>query len=162
MNNNPEYKRIYKSHSNFFPVEQPKYPGSLEEYIRIYRKSVDNNRNDEYLKKFISNEIKLNYKIEVVEKKLLLDDEYIDLFNMDYSTLCKQWMEEEEQKKMENKEPKYVTLHYSPAGFDEEQLYTVSTSSSYDVPNKDTESSRTVIKPDGTLETHITLELNNF
>ena len=31
--------------------------------------------------------------------------------------------------------------------FDEEQLYTVSTSSSYDVPNKDTESSRTVIKP---------------
>ena len=62
------------------------------------------------------------------------------------------------KKKMENKEPKYVTCIIG--GFDEEQPYRVNLG--YDLPDKDTESSRTVIKPYGTLKTHITLKLNNF
>lgn len=129
MENNSEYKRIFKCHSNFFPVEQPKYPSPLEEYIQIYRNSVDNNRNDDFLKEFISYEIKLNYKNEFIKKKLLKDNEYIDLFNLEFPILCKQWKEEKKQKKIGDKEKEYVTLHYSPSGFDEEQLYTTSKSS---------------------------------
>lgn len=97
MHNNHKYKRVFKSHSNFFNVKQSKYPPPLEGYIEIYRNAKNKNDATDFFKAFISNEIKLNYKNEFIEKKLLNDDEYIDLFNLEFTNLCIKWNEEKEK-----------------------------------------------------------------
>tara|TARA_B100000242_G_C42974758_1_gene452406 strand:+ start:169 stop:417 length:249 start_codon:yes stop_codon:yes gene_type:complete len=80
VESNPEFKHIFKSHSNFLS-EQPTNLLPLEKFIRIYRNPLDKNSDNIYLKAFISEQIKTNYKKEFIEKKFLKDDEYTDLFN---------------------------------------------------------------------------------
>ena len=152
MESNPEFKHIFKSHSNF-QSEQPTNLLPLEEFIRIYRNPLDKNSDNTYLKEFISEQIKTNYKNVFIEKKFLKDDEYTDLFNMDYSTLCKKWKEEEEIKKMEEKTR--VSISFNPNAFDEQKIFTTS-----DSQNNENYPFRTFVKPDGTIETRMTIELN--
>ena len=72
---------------------------------------------------------------------------------MDFSTFCKQSKEEEEQKKEEEKQ---YSIIYNPNAFDEKKKFTISEYSN--THNKD-DSLRTFVKPDGTIENHMTIEL---
>ena len=91
LNTNKE-KIVFKRHTNFVMT--------LQDLIDSYRYQTSLDKKDLYdlifTKKFVKSEIKLKHRKEFLEKKLLNDDEYLDLFNSDFETLCKEWGKEKE------------------------------------------------------------------
>ena len=100
LNTNKD-KIVFKRHTNFVMT--------LQDLIESYRHQTSLDKKDLYdlifTKKFVKSEIKLKHRKEFLEKKLLNDDEYLDLFNSDFETLCKEWggkKEDEKEKETEN------------------------------------------------------------
>ena len=151
--------KIYKSHSFIATAQnQESYVNkiSLEEIIDLYRneaKSEDHIIDFEFIKNFIKNEIKINFKKEFFQKKILSEQECIELFNLDYESLNSLWEKEFQQKKRNN-----LFIHYNPNSFDEKNILTIKENENdNDDTNVSDRKTNVRIKSDGTIETCVTI-----
>ena len=170
MNNlNTNKEKIFKRHTNFVMT--------LQDLIQIYRYQTSLDKKDHYdlifTKKSVKNEIELNHKKEFLEKKLLNDDEYLDLFNSDFETLCKEWGKKEEVEKEKETEsetekgteeknnPKnieIVSISYNPTTG--EQKKTISYTDKQKFKESQNHWTRNIeIKSDGTIQTNMTYNI---
>ena len=167
MPENNNFKKVYKSHSNFFQNEEEhknisKIP--LEELLNIYRNKKKSDF--EFFKNFIKNDIELNYKEEFLKEKILSDEECIELFNVDYDTLSNDWKKKETDDngiKKEESKKNIITIHYNPNSLEEKNIITISDENDIENIDEIKKNETTLSKPklkiksDGTFETYITL-----
>ena len=168
LNNNKE-KTVFKRHTNFVMT--------LQDLIQTYRYKISLDKKDQYdlifTKESVKNEIELNHKKEFLEKKLLNDDEYLDLFNSDFETLCKKWGKKEEvekekesesdtenesEEKNNSKNIEIVSISYNPStGEQKKTKYYTDKKKFKESQNHWTRS--TEIKSDGTIQTNMTYNI---
>lgn len=172
LNTNKE-KIVFKRHTNFVMT--------LQDLIDSYRYQTSLDKKDLcdliFTKKSVKSEIKLKHRKEFLEKKLLNDEEYLDLFNSDFETLCKEWgkkekdenetesdteneteSDKETEEKNNSKNVEIVSISYNPTtGEQKKTKYYTDEKKFKESQNHWTSS--TEIKSDGTIQTNMTYNI---